>query len=132
MRSGLLSELVTIGYEIFLEGENIKLRYLKQDIPPDAARPLIAELRTCKAEVVDMLKIPTSKSPANIMDGILRQTINDIDAGRVWQVTPEVRAIEDAIDQTYVEVLAGTKSIEDFEAIVVKWKNAETQGRRLN
>jgi len=70
--------------------------------------------------------------PAGTMDETLRQTITDIEAGRMWQVTPEVREIEDAIDQTYVEVLAGAKSIEDFEAIVVTWKIAGTQGRRLN
>jgi len=70
--------------------------------------------------------------PAGTMDEILRQTITDIDVGRMWQVTPEVREIEDAIDQIYVEVMAGIKNVEDLEAVVTLWKNAGTQRRRLN
>jgi len=63
-----------------------------------------------------------------MMDGILRQTINDIDAGRIWNITPEVRRIEDDIDRTYVEVLAGSKTIEEFNALCLCWKSAGTQG----
>lgn len=56
MRTGLLSDLATVGYEIFLDGDNVKLRYQKLDNPPDMVRPLIDELRKCKAEVVNILK----------------------------------------------------------------------------
>jgi len=62
------------------------------------------------------------------MDEILRQTINDIDAGRIWNITPEVRRIEDDIDPTYVEVLAGSKTIEAFNALFLCLKCAGTQG----
>lgn len=50
MRTGLLSELSVIGYEIFLEGETIRLRYQKSDSPPESAKLLIDELRKHKAE----------------------------------------------------------------------------------
>ena len=56
MRTNLLSDLATVGYEIFLEGDHVKLRYQKPDTPPDTVRPLIDELRKCKAEVVNILK----------------------------------------------------------------------------
>ena len=56
MRSGLLSDLAVVGYEIFLEGGNIKLIYRRNGNPPDMVKPLIDELRTCKAEVVNILK----------------------------------------------------------------------------
>lgn len=56
MRTALLSDLAIVGYEIFLEGDNVKLRYQKPDNPPDTVRPLIDELRKCKAEVVNILK----------------------------------------------------------------------------
>jgi hypothetical protein len=67
MRAGLLSELSVIGYEIFLQGENIRLRYQKPDAPPESARLLIDELREYKAEAVNILKMgdtftPTEKS----------------------------------------------------------------------
>jgi len=65
---------------------------------------------------------------ADNMDEILRQTINDIDAGRIWNITPEVRRIEDDIDPTYVEVLAGSKTIEAFNALCLCLKCAGTQG----
>ena len=35
MRSGLLSDLATVGYEIALEGGHVKLRYQKSGNPPD-------------------------------------------------------------------------------------------------
>ena len=57
MRSGLLSDLVSIGYEISLEGDNIRYRYQKPGNPPDTVDPLIEELRKYKAEVVDILKM---------------------------------------------------------------------------
>lgn len=57
MRSGLLSDLKTIGYEIFLEGDHVKLRYRKSGSPPDTVKPLIDELRSCKAEAMNILKM---------------------------------------------------------------------------
>ena len=57
MRSGLLSDLAVIGYEISLEGNNIRYRYQKPGNPPDTVDPLIEELRKYKAEVVDILKM---------------------------------------------------------------------------
>jgi len=66
MRPGLLSDIVTIGYEILLEGDQVKLHYRRQDNPPDTVKPLIDELRQYKADVVKILKMgsiipPTEK-----------------------------------------------------------------------
>jgi len=63
MRTGLLSDLSVIGYEIVLEGETIRLRYQKLDTPPESARQLIDELRRCKAEVVHILKMGSTIAP---------------------------------------------------------------------
>ena len=67
MRSGLLSDFALIGYEIFLEGNNVRYRYQKPGNPPDTVRSLIEELRKYKDEVVNILKMgdtitPTEKS----------------------------------------------------------------------
>ncbi len=67
MRARLFSDLECIGYEIFLEGNNIRYRYQKFGTPPSIARSLIDELRKNKAEVVSILKtystdVPTEKS----------------------------------------------------------------------
>ena len=67
MRSGLLSDLAVIGYEIFLEGDNIRYSYQKPGNPPDTVKPLIDELKKHKAEAVNILKMgdtitPTEKS----------------------------------------------------------------------
>jgi len=134
MRPGLLSELVNIGYEILLEGENIRLRYRKEDAPPEAARSLINELKMYKAEVLDMLKISnntvTSKSVADTMDEILRQTIAEIDAGWVWNLTAKVREIETKIDSCYRDVLSGSKPLDDFIDVCLQWKRAGTRELR--
>lgn len=73
MRNELLLDLTTIGYEIFLEEDHVKLRYRKSGSPPDTVKPLIDELRKCKAEVVNILKmgcliVPTEESqpPAQV------------------------------------------------------------------
>jgi len=64
MRQGLLSDLSSIGYEIFLEGETIRLRYRKQDSPPESARVLIEELREYKAEAVKIIKTGNTITPS--------------------------------------------------------------------
>jgi hypothetical protein len=61
---GLLSELSVIGYDIFLQGENIRLQYQKPDTPPETARRLIDELKRCKAEAVNILKTSNTITPA--------------------------------------------------------------------
>ena len=73
MRSGLLSDLASIGYEIFLEGNNVRYRYQKPGNPPDTVKPLIDELRKNKVEVVNILRmvsaddtIEKSQPPSNV------------------------------------------------------------------
>ena len=63
MRSGLLSELSAIGYEISLKGEKIQLHYQKEGRPPEAVVPLLDELKKHKAEVVNMLRMGKVVSP---------------------------------------------------------------------
>lgn len=67
MKTGLLSDLSVIGYEIFLEGETIRLRYQKPGTPPESARQLIDELRKYKAEAVEILKAGNTIAPPNIV-----------------------------------------------------------------
>ena len=68
MRAELLSELSAIGYEIFLEGETIRLQYQKPDDPPESARRLIDELRKYKAEAVNILKTGNTITPSEIVE----------------------------------------------------------------
>jgi hypothetical protein len=68
VRSGLLSDLATVGYEIFLEGDHVKLRYRKSGSPPDTVRPLIDELRKYKAEVVNILKMGSTDATTEKSD----------------------------------------------------------------
>jgi hypothetical protein len=63
MRSGLLSDLVGSGYELFLEGDRIRYRYLKPGDPPDTMKPLIDELKENKAEAVNILKMGNIITP---------------------------------------------------------------------
>ena len=89
MRTGLLSDLSVIGYEVFLEGENIKLRYQKPDTPPDAVKPLIDELRRCKAEAVNILRTGNTITPTKKTQLGAKTTV-------IWrnpypQGTPEAR-----------------------------------------
>jgi len=68
MRSGLLSELENIGYEIFLNGDNLHLRYRKPGVPPESVCTLIAELRESKEEVISLLKMADHLSSAEKID----------------------------------------------------------------
>ncbi|MBP7766230.1 MAG: hypothetical protein KA113_13670 [Syntrophaceae bacterium] len=69
MRTGLLSELSVIGYEIYLEGETIRLRYKKPGHPPEkTVKALVEELKAHKAEAVAILKEANSNnSPYNVL-----------------------------------------------------------------
>ena len=63
MRPGLLSDLIHVGYEIFLEGDNIRYRYLKPGDPPETVKSLIEELKRHKSEVVKVLRMGSSIAP---------------------------------------------------------------------
>ena len=86
MRTGLLSDLSVIGYEIVLEGETIRLRYQKPDAPPESARLLIDELRKYKAEAVNILKMGNTFTPNE-------KTQSRADVTALWQ--PEVQSLVD-------------------------------------
>ena len=66
MKTGLLSELSALGYEILLNGENIHLHYQKEGNPPEAVKPLLDELKKHKAEVVNMLRMGKVVSPDEV------------------------------------------------------------------
>jgi hypothetical protein len=106
MRTGLLSDLSVIGYQIFLEGETIRLRYQKPDTPPESARQLIDELRKFKTEAVNILKTDNALPPREI---IQPEPILEI----VWsnphkKGTPEARrqSLEDVIYATILDAHA--------------------------
>jgi len=86
MRSGLLSDLATVGYEIALEGGRVKLRYRKSGSPPDRVKPLIDELRKYKAEVMNILKTGSSVATAT-------KTEPQSNVKAVW--TPDVQSLVD-------------------------------------
>ena len=72
MRARLFSDLESIGYEIFLEGNNIRYRYKKFGNPPETAKRLIDELRQCKQEAIKILSANkyTAMWPSN-MHGLI-------------------------------------------------------------
>lgn len=86
MRSGLLSDLATVGYEIALEGGRVKLRYRKSGRPPDTVKPLIDELRKYKAEVVNILRMGTT-------DAQTEKTQPQSNVKTVWP--PDVQSLVD-------------------------------------
>ena len=67
MRSGLLSDLVGSGYELFLEGDRIRYRYLKPGDPPESVKPLLEELKRHKSEVVKILRMGGSIAPTTTL-----------------------------------------------------------------
>jgi len=89
MRTSLFSELVTIGYEISLKGETIRLQYQKPGEPPESARPLLDELRKCKAEAVSILKAGNTITPVEIVEP--GATVGAIWVNPYKQGTPEAR-----------------------------------------
>lgn len=66
---------------------------------------------------------------AETMEGIIRQSIKEIEAGGKWKATAEVRKIEDRIDRAYQDVLAGKETIEAFRALCLEWKQTGTGDR---
>jgi hypothetical protein len=89
VRTGLLSDLSVIGYEILLEGETIRLRYQKPDTPPESARQLIDELRKYKSEAVNILKTVRNVTPQTIVEP--KVIVSAIWTNPHKQGTPEAR-----------------------------------------
>lgn len=55
--STLISELKTLEYDLYLEGEKIRYRYLGLiDPPKDKIMPLLEEIKTHKSEAITYLK----------------------------------------------------------------------------
>jgi hypothetical protein len=53
---GLVSELHDIGYDLNLEGKNIRFAYARKGIPPEKATSLLSEVRLHKLEIIEFLK----------------------------------------------------------------------------
>ena len=63
----------------------------------------------------------------DILYGILRDTISEIQAGGRWRVTPEVREAELDINPTFAEAARGEKTVETFRAVCKRWMEAGTR-----
>ncbi len=125
MRSGLLSDLAAVGYEIFLEGEQLKLRYRKSGNPPDTVRPLIDELRKNKAEVVKILKmgstdVPTEKSESQ--SNVKAVWSQDVQSLVDWFMTQEV-PVEPFLLEPHLRVVDPGKFFESL------WREIEAGPR---
>ena len=122
MRTGLLSDLSVIGYEIFLEGENIRLRYQKPDTPPESARLLIEELRKYKAEVMNILKTGNIRST--------EKTQPKANTKVIWrnpypQGSPEVR--QESLEQAMTAIWEST-----FDRVAAIWPKGFVSTLRIS
>ena len=145
MVTDLVSELTSIGYELLLEGDHVKLHYMKPDDPPDSARMLIDELKVCKAEVVNILRAksgPGSNATFKWLNPYPRGTP---EARResllqvmtaIWEtareevkkkqpqgpvLTKSVLEAEDEVAVVYQRVLSGEALLADFRQAAEKW-----------
>ncbi len=66
---------------------------------------------------------------ALVADGILEQTVIDIQTGGVWNHTSDVTAIEDEINRLHRALLEGAAQLETFQQAVEQWKTTGTQTR---
>ena len=145
MVTDLVSELTSIGYELLLEGDHVKLHYMKPDDPPDSARKLIDQLRTCKAEVVNILRTksgPRAKvtfewrnpyprgtpearreSLLQIMTAIWETARDEVKKKRPqgYTLTKSVLEAEDEVAVVYQYVLSGEALLAAFRRAVEKW-----------
>jgi hypothetical protein len=114
MRSGLLSDLATVGYEIFLEGDHLKLRYRKSGTPPETVKSLIDELGKCKTEVVNILKMdnPVSASEKSQPQSIVRASWTPADQSLVDWFLAQEAPVEPFLLEPHVRVLDPRKFFE--------------------
>lgn len=66
--TGLIGQLKTLEYVLYLEGEKIRFKYAGQGEPPEAAKALLHILRDHKSEIVSFLKVAMPK-PCMEADG---------------------------------------------------------------
>jgi len=156
----LLSDLTYIGYEISLEGDNIRLRYRKPGNPPETARQLIAELRRFKIESIRILKTRTTipsplvehkpkviwnnpyssgtpgarrESLLQCMEATWLRTFDRV--MKIWPQgfisTPEIRATEIGVETVQADVLTGRAKLADFQEAVEAWERVVTRQLEL-
>jgi len=118
MRTGLLSDLAVIGYKISLEGNNIKFHYQKLGDPPDTARPLLDELRKCKAEAVSILKAGNTITPVEIVEP-------GATVGAIW-VNPYKQGTPEAREESLLQCM-GAICLKTREAIEEAYRNEHRQ-----
>ncbi|HOD29427.1 MAG TPA: hypothetical protein PKH03_09465 [Syntrophales bacterium] len=152
----LLSDLNLIGYEISMEGDNIRLRYRKPGNPPETARQLIAELQRFKSEAIQILKTRTNIPPPLVENTPRVIWINPYSSGtpearresllqcmeatwlitfdrimKIWPQgfisTPEIRAAEIGVEIIQADVLTGRAKLADFQEAVEVWERVVTR-----
>jgi len=145
MRPKLLSDLADVGYEVFLDGDNIRYRYRKPGEPPDVVRPLIDELRNYKAEVVEILKTGNTINPTRLypypkgtsethleqaMLAIWEPVFDRIKT--IWPMgflgTAEICAAEREIERCQALILSGTGEFASYRRAVEAWEQAVKRG----
>jgi hypothetical protein len=74
---------------------------------------------------------PTRKQTMGMVaDAILQKTVADIQIGGTWQVTPDVRLLEDQIDVVCRSLEEGISSLQAFRETVERWRIAGTSATR--
>jgi hypothetical protein len=62
-----------------------------------------------------------------VADAILSQAVRDIQAGGIWQSTPEIKVLEDEINRFHRLLMEGMTSLQTFRQAVERWKMTGTQ-----
>jgi hypothetical protein len=120
--------LESIGYQATLEGDEIRLRYQREDVPdPTLVRPLLEAVKSHKSEAVGFLR---AKEEA---DRLFKAALNEVKRawipgllGHIRRKHPDlwatIRDTEARLEEVWAMVRVGGPHLQEFQNVLTEWK----------
>lgn len=118
----LINELKIIGYTLYLEGENLKYRYIASTEPPkDKVIPLLDTLKRNKGEVKEYLTFKDKHIPNRLLADLLNRCFNELENEGIDPTAlscPDVKITEGRLDKVWGDCLKGLDTLENFKRVL--------------
>lgn len=138
--SNMINELKTIGYDLYLDGENLRYRYTALTEPPkDKFIPLLDTLKRNKGEVKEYFTFKDKSIPFNTLWGMFKDSLKRVDNpfmdnkawGRIMK-TQEYRQAWDRLNDIQLACMKGKASLGEYQDILKEWQRVVKELSNVN
>ncbi|MEK6591303.1 MAG: hypothetical protein AABZ11_11575 [Nitrospinota bacterium] len=138
--SDLINELKTIGYDLYLEGENLRYRFTALTEPPKERVILLLDtLKRNKGEVAEYLTFKDKPIPFNTLWGMFKDSLKRVDNpfmddeawGRIMK-TPKYRQVWDRLNDIQLDCMKGRASLGEYQDTLKEWQRVVKELSNVN